>query len=223
VREVLLARLRRMFDLDLNPALVSEHLGRDRRLAPLVRRRPGLRLAGTLDRFELTLRAVLGQQVTVLGASTLAGRLVQLVARPRAVSDGERITHWPIPASRLADARVASLRRIGLPAMRARTLIALGRAAASGRLPELSPEAPCLDPSDFVARLTDLPGIGPWTAQYVCMRALGMADAFPESDLGLRKALGGMSPARLRALAERWRPFRAYAAQHLWASLAADD
>jgi AraC family transcriptional regulator of adaptative response / DNA-3-methyladenine glycosylase II len=222
-RELLLARLRRMFDLDLNPAVVCAHLGRDRRLAALIGRRPGLRVAGSMHRFELALRAVLGQQVTVRGASTLAGRLVQLVARPRSDSAGGPVTHWPISASRLADTRIGALRRIGLPASRARTLVALARATVSGRLPELSSEAPCPDPTDFVNRLTEVPGIGPWTAQYVCMRALGMADAFPDSDLGLRKAMGGLSPARLRAEAERWRPFRAYAAQHLWASLAIDD
>jgi AraC family transcriptional regulator of adaptative response / DNA-3-methyladenine glycosylase II len=108
---------------------------------------------------------------------------------------------------------------LGLPSARVRCILALARATASGELPELSDHSDRVDPAEFEKKITQLPGIGPWTAQYILMRGLGWSDAFPESDLGLRKAMGGMSPARLRAAAERWRPWRAYAAQHLWASL----
>ena len=219
------ARMRRLFDLDADPAAVAGHLRADSLLAPLVARRPGLRLPGAADGFELALRAVLGQQVTVRGASTLAGRLVRLVAEP--MDDGPALagaypaplTHFAVTAERLADASVASLARIGLPRARAGCVLALARAAAEGALPELTGGPTAGDPGEFVRRLTGLPGIGPWTAAYVAMRALPWPDAFPEHDLGLRKAMGRLSPAGLRARAEPWRPWRAYAAQHLWASL----
>jgi AraC family transcriptional regulator, regulatory protein of adaptative response / DNA-3-methyladenine glycosylase II len=218
VRVPLLARLRRLFDLDANPQVVSRHLSRDAALAPLVSRRPGMRLPGTVDGFELALRAVLGQQVTVVGASTLAGRLAQLLAEPLPGVPAA-LTHLPISAERLAEASLRSIVGIGLPRRRATCLVSLGRAVAAGALPELSGDVPRPDPVEFERRLAALPGIGAWTASYVAMRALHWPDAFPEDDIGLRKAMGGLSPARLRMAAEAWRPWRAYAAQHLWASL----
>jgi AraC family transcriptional regulator of adaptative response / DNA-3-methyladenine glycosylase II len=218
VRGRLLVRLRRMFDLDANPLAVSAHLSRDSALAPLVARRPGLRVPGAVDGFELALRAVLGQQVTVRGASTLAGRLARLLAEPLPEAPAP-LTRLPVAAERLAQASLGSIAGIGLPRARAGCIIALARAVAGGELPELSSDMPSSDPSGFEARLTALPGIGAWTASYVVMRGLHWPDAFPEGDVGLRKAMGGLSPARLRATAEGWRPWRAYAAQHLWASL----
>ena len=224
VRLELLSRLRHLFDVDLKPAEVNATLSRDLRLAPLVARRPGLRVAGTVDRFELALRAVLGQQVTVRGASTLAGRLVNLVARRLPESsrlpDGVPLTHLPITPARLAQTPLTALKSVGLPESRARTVLALARTSADGNLPELTGDGPCPDPVEFQRRITELPGIGPWTAQYILMRALRWTDAFPAGDLGLRKAMGGISGRRLAARSERWRPWRAYAAQHLWASLA---
>lgn len=222
----LLARLRDLLDLDADPHAVAGHLGRDSVLAPLVKRRPGLRVAGAVDRFDLALRTVLGQQVTVRGASTLAGRLVRLVGEPLldtpALADGRAvpITHLSVTAERLADASESSIAGIGLPRSRAACVTGLARAAAAGDLPELAGDAPSGDPATFIRRLTALQGIGAWTAAYIAMRALHWPDAFPESDLGLRKAMDGLSAAKLRAAAEVWRPWRAYAAQHLWASLA---
>ena len=215
----LAARLRRLFDLDADSAAVDDHLARDPRLAPLVARRPGLQVPGTLDGFELALRAVLGQAVTVRGASTLAGRLAALVGEPLP-DPPPGLERLPVSAERLAETRLEALRDIGLTRGRAQCVLALARAAAAGELPELAGHYPAGDPTGFIQRLTQLPGIGPWTASYVAMRALGWRDAFPEGDLGLRQAVGGLSPARLRAASERWRPWRAYAAQHLWASLA---
>jgi len=223
--EPLLARVRRLFDLDADPHAVAADLGRHPTLAPLVARRPGLRLPGAADGFEIAVRAVLGQQVTVRGASTLAGRLVRLAAEPLAANpagpDGRPLplTHLPLTAERLAEASPEALAGIGLPRARAATLVALARAVADGELPELVDDRPVAEPEQLVRRLTALPGIGRWTATYVAMRALPWPDAFPEGDLGLRRAMGGLSPARLRAAAEAWRPWRAYAAQHLWASL----
>jgi AraC family transcriptional regulator, regulatory protein of adaptative response / DNA-3-methyladenine glycosylase II len=214
----LLARLRRLFDLDADPRAVAGHLGADSVLAPLVARRPGLRLPGAADGFELALRAVLGQQVTVRGATTLAGRLARLLAEPLPCAPPP-IAYLPVSADRLADASLGSITGIGLPRARAECVLALARAAAAGELPELVSDGPAEDPTAFVRRFRALPGVGAWTAEYVVMRALHRPDAFPEGDIALRTAMGGLSPARLRAAAEAWRPWRAYAAQHLWASL----
>jgi len=219
------ARVRGLFDLDADPRAIGAHLSPDPVLAPLVARRPGLRVPGAADGFELALRAVLGQQVSVRGASTLAGRLAQLVGEPlRGVPEllGARpapLTRLPVTAERLADAGISSVAAIGVPRARAACVVALARAVSSGELPELTGNGGAVDPANFAQRLTALPGIGAWTAAYILMRALRWADAFPDGDLGLRKAMGGLSPARLRAAAEPWRPWRAYAAQHLWASL----
>lgn len=214
----LLVRLRRLFDLDADPHAVSEHLGGDPVLGPLVARRRGLRVAGAADGFELALRAVLGQQVTVRGATTLAGRLARLLAEPLPGAP-PALAYLPISAERVAGASLASITGIGLPRARAECVLALARAVAGGELPELVSDNPVEDPASFGRRLRQVPGVGAWTAEYVLMRALHCHDAFPEGDIALRKAMGGISPARLRAAAESWRPWRAYAAQHLWASL----
>jgi AraC family transcriptional regulator, regulatory protein of adaptative response / DNA-3-methyladenine glycosylase II len=212
------ARLRRLFDLDADPGAVVEHLGGDPVLGPMVARRPGLRVPGAVDGFELALRAVLGQQVTVRGATTLAGRLARLLAEPLPGAP-PAIARLPISAERLAGASLASVAGIGLPRARAECILALARAVAGGELPELSNDGPDPEPAPFRQRLRALPGLGAWTAEYVVMRSLHWPDAFPDGDVGLRKAMGGLSPARLRAAAEAWRPWRAYAAHHLWASL----
>jgi len=214
----LLVRLRRLFDLDAKPAAIAAHLARDPMLAPLVARRPGLRVAGTADGFELAVRAVLGQQVSVRGASTLTGRIAGLLAEPLPDLPAA-LTHLPLAAEHMVRAGPAPLLEAGLTRARADCLVTLARAVAAGSLPGLAMDASMRDPAEFMERFTALAGIGPWTAEYVAMRALAWPDAFPESDLGLRKAAGGLSPRDLRARAERWRPWRSYAAQHLWASL----
>ena len=210
------ARARRMFDLDADPLLIAGRLGSGPLLGPLLARRPGLRVPGAWDGFELAVRAVLGQQVTVCGATTLAGRLVSAFGAPlERPEDG--LTHlFPGPET-LASADVVS---VGLPRARAATIRALATAVARGDL--------VLDASrgleDAIARLGAVPGIGPWTAHYIAMRALGEPDAFPAADLGLRHALGNgagpLAPARVAQLAEAWRPWRAYAALHLWTGAA---
>jgi AraC family transcriptional regulator, regulatory protein of adaptative response / DNA-3-methyladenine glycosylase II len=214
----LLARLRRLFDLDTDPRAVAAHLGADSVLAPLVARRPGLRVPGAADGFELALRAVLGQQVTVRGATTLAGRIARLLAEPLPGAPPP-IAYLPVSADRLAGASLGSITGIGLPRARAECVLALARAAAAGELPELVSDGPTEDPTPFVRRLRALPGVGAWTTEYIVMRALHWPDAFPEGDIALRKAMGGLSPARLRAAAQAWRPWRAYAALHLWTSM----
>src|SRR5262249_5067657 len=208
---------RRMFDLNADPLRVGRVLSRDPSLRALVRARPGLRVPGAWDGFELAVRAVLGQQVTVRAATTLAGRLVQRFGRAiDAAVPG--LTHlFPDPQA-LAD---ADLGGIGLTKSRAETIRGLARAVAAGTL--------TLDASrgleDGVARLAALRGIGEWTAQYVALRAFGDPDAFPFGYFALRRALAnGVGMPSLRAvarIAETWRPWRAYAAIHLWASASA--
>jgi AraC family transcriptional regulator of adaptative response / DNA-3-methyladenine glycosylase II len=205
-------RVRRLFDLGADPLAVSETLRRSRLLAPLVAARPGLRVPGAWDPFELAVRAVLGQQVTVAGASTLAGRLVERFGTPIDTGVDGLTQLFPSPGA-LAGADLAS---IGLPGARAETLRALSRAVADGSLVLASPQG--LD--DAVARLRAVPGIGDWTAHYITMRAFGEPDAFPASDLGLRRALAtnGALPTEAQIVreAEAWRPWRAYAAMYLW-------
>ena len=210
----IVTRLRRLFDLDADVETIGEHLASDPRLAPLVAARPGLRVPGAWDAFELAVRAILGQQVSVAAATTFAGRLVaahgRLLATPVA-DDGLRFV-FPEPQALAA----ADLTTIGLTRARARTLSSF--AAVVAREPELLSTAPSLDAA--VDRLSALDGIGDWTAQYIAMRALREPDAFPASDLGLRRALetpvGRPSTRAVLATAECWRPWRAYAVLHLW-------
>jgi len=214
-----LARLRHMFDLDANPQVIAEQLSSDPRLAPLIAENPGLRVPGAWDGFELAVRAVLGQQVSVRGASTLAARLAQTFGEPTAMPH-EAIRCTSPGAKALAAATPEKIASIGLPLKRAATLHALARAVAAGEL-RLHAGA---DAEATVEKLKAIGGIGDWTAQYIVMRALRWPDAFPAGDLGLRKALGEVGPireAQLLRLAEKWRPWRAYAAVYLWSSFSA--
>ncbi len=182
------ARLRHLFDLDAHPAEIALVLGPGYD--------PGLRVPGAFDSFEMALRAVLGQQVSVRAATTLAGRLVARYGG-----------FFPDPEA-LAAEDPEGLASLGLPTARARSLVALARQVAEGAL-RLDGSRPL---QETLARLESLPGIGPWTSHYVALRALHWPDAFPVADLGVRKLLG---PNALE-LAERWRPWRAYAVMHLW-------
>src|SRR5690606_20551329 len=210
-----LARLRDFFDLDAEPATIDGQLGADPVLEPLVQRHPGLRVPGAVDGFELALRGVIGQQVSVRGATTLVGRVAERFGEP--ADPGLPAIHRYTPAaSRIAAVPPERLAAVGLPRARAECIVRLARAVADGEI-LLEPGA---DVDVTVAALQELPGIGPWTAQYIAMRGLHWPDAFPGSDLGIRKALGNITPSELRRAAERWRPWRAYAAIHLWQSLA---
>ncbi|MNM93775.1 DNA-3-methyladenine glycosylase 2 [compost metagenome] len=209
------ARVRRMFDLDADPQKVAEHLGADPLLQPLLARHPGLRLPTAFDPFEQAVRAIVGQQVTVKAAVTITGRLVQRLGEPlpNAHVDGPQRL-FPTPQAIAG----ANLDGIGMPGKRVATLQHFAEACASGALAlhvEDGAEA-------LVQRLCALPGIGPWTAEYVALRAFGEADAFPAADLGLLKApvwgAEGISARELTRRAEAWRPWRAYAAVYLWQS-----
>jgi AraC family transcriptional regulator of adaptative response / DNA-3-methyladenine glycosylase II len=210
--QAIVARVRRLFDVDADIAAITAQLASDPRLRGHVRKHPGQRLPGGWDGFEIAVRAVLGQQISVAAARTLATRLLERHGEPATLPDGEKIHWFPTPQS-LAD---ADLTRIGLPRARAQTLNAMARALCDGGV-DFRPEQ-SLD--DFVASWCELPGIGAWTAHYIAMRALSHPDAFPAADLVLRKALadGGtpLSGRAVESLAERWRPWRAYAVMHLW-------
>jgi AraC family transcriptional regulator, regulatory protein of adaptative response / DNA-3-methyladenine glycosylase II len=203
---------RRLLDLDAEPAAVAQRLGGDGLLAPLVAAAPGLRVPGAVDGAELAVRAVLGQQVSVAAARTAAGRL--------AASHGERVAHprGGVVALFPSAATLAGLEpaRLAMPRARAEALVGLCRALADGDV-RLDPGA---DRGEALRDLLDLPGIGPWTAGYVAMRALGDPDVFLVEDLGVRHALarlGGPSdPREARALAAAWAPWRSYASQYLW-------
>jgi AraC family transcriptional regulator of adaptative response / DNA-3-methyladenine glycosylase II len=210
-------RSRLLLDLDADPGAVTEALGPDALLGPLARAAPGRRVAGHADGDELAVRAVLGQQVSLAAAARLAGRLVAAHGRPLRRPLGA-VTHTFPTAEALAAADPAGL---AMPAARRRALLALAAALAAG---EVALDAGA-EREEARRRLAPLPGIGPWTVAYVSMRALRDPDAFPLTDLGVRHALERLGqdgrPAAVARLAERWRPYRAYAVQHLWAHAAA--
>jgi AraC family transcriptional regulator, regulatory protein of adaptative response / DNA-3-methyladenine glycosylase II len=214
----IIARVRRVFDLAADPVAIGGHLGADPVLAPLVAARPGLRVPGAWDGFELAVRAILGQQISVAAATRLVGKLVaccgELLGDPVAAAEG--LTHvFPSPAQVVA----ADLAVIGMPQARRTALASLAAAVVAD--PGIFGARRTLE--EAIAQLRSLVGIGEWTAQYIAMRELREPDAFPAADIGLMRAMGqgrGVrpSPAELLAHAEQWRPWRAYAALHLWAS-----
>jgi AraC family transcriptional regulator of adaptative response / DNA-3-methyladenine glycosylase II len=190
-------RLRTMFDVDADIVAIEKHFARDKTLAPLVRRFPGIRVPGTWDPFEMAIRAIVGQQISVAGATTLMARIA---------------SRHGITAQSLMRARTNP----GMPQSRWNTIRGLARAVARGEV--TFERGATLDES--IANLTELPGIGPWTAHYIAMRALREPDAFPHTDLGIRKAAGMISDRELLAKSEAWRPYRSHATMLLWKSLA---
>jgi len=215
----IVARIRRVFDLAADVTAIGAHLAQDALLAPLIAERPGLRAPGGWDGFELAVRAVVGQQVTVEGGRQLAGQLVRLCGTPLGQRDDPALTMAFPTAAQVA---AADLTRLGMPGARKSTLHALAKAALAE--PQLF--QPLGSVEHTVARLRTIRGIGEWTAHYIALRAVREPDAFPASDIGLLRGAGGRdgprpSPAALHDRAESWRPWRAYAAQHLWAADAA--
>lgn len=215
----IIARIRRVFDLAADPAAINAHLAEDPHLAGLVAARPGLRVPGAWDGFELAVRAILGQQITVSAATILAGRIVQAFGDALPECNGA-ITHvFPRPAQ-LSGADITA--KVGMPRARANAISTM--AAAVERDPQIFGPRRSLE--DGIGSLRALSGIGEWTAQYIAMRLLREPDAFPASDIGLMRAMADASgrrpsPAELLKRAEHWRPWRAYAAIHLWAADAA--
>ncbi|MFO0837848.1 MAG: AlkA N-terminal domain-containing protein [Phycisphaerae bacterium] len=210
-----LARVRALFDLNARPDVVASHLGGDRLLLASVSESPGLRVPGCFDAFEIAWRAVLGQQVSVRAATTLASRFAEAfgdsVERPFA-----GLTRLTPTAERVAAASIPDLTRLGIVRARAQTIVSLAQFSAVGKLNGVA----AAQPEAWATEFQRLPGIGPWTAGYVAMRVLGWPDAFPRGDLGLLRAARVKSSSELDELAEAWRPWRAYAAMHLWRSSA---
>ena len=200
-------RIRAMFDLNADWADIVETLGNDPVLKDRLEAHPGLRVPGCWNGFELATRAILGQQITVKGATALAGRLVTRFGKPFRGPNG--LTHlFPKPEV-LADANLAT---VGLTTARGETIRALARGVCDGKINFVG----IVDSEAFLCRLCEIPGIGNWTAHYVAMRALGEPDAFPSTDLGLLRAMNLTSSHELERRSETWRPWRAYAAMYLW-------
>jgi AraC family transcriptional regulator of adaptative response / DNA-3-methyladenine glycosylase II len=203
-----LERIKRLFDLRADPSAINAVLG------PLAKSRPGVRLPGSFDGFEMAIRAVLGQQISVAAASTLAGRVALRFGTPLTTPFAPLTRLFPMPRQ-LASAGVPEIARLGITGKRAATLIALSRAVAGGAL-HLEPGSRV---EETLQELRKIPGIGDWTVEYIAMRALSWPDAFPHTDMGIKKAFLGKNPKQILALSEKWRPWRAYAALHLWADL----
>ena len=206
--------VRDMFDVDAPVDVIARQLRKDAVLQKALRRQPGIRVPGTWDGYELTVRAILGQQVSVKAATTLAGRIAERYGEPFSHDTLTRL--FPAPEKLMR----ARFNDIGLVSARAETIRAVSRAIVDGSISFDGAQ----DPAEFCRSLVDIKGIGEWTAQYVAMRALKNPDAFPASDLGLLKALdqehgGRMRPAELEQRANAWRPWRAYAALLLWSTL----
>ncbi len=218
----ILTRVRRVFDTGADIETIDAHLSNDSHLAPFVARRPGLRAPGGWDGFELAIRAILGQQVTVAAAKHLAGQLVAFHGKrvPRSFENHPGLTYTFPTAKRLSSVESMGL---GMPTARIKALTAMTEAAV--RDPNLF--SPLGTIEEAIARLRDIPGIGEWTAQYIALRAIRETDAFPTSDVGLLRGIAKVdgvpaTPAKLLQRAETWRPWRAYAAQHLWSADSVD-
>ncbi|HSU19108.1 MAG TPA: AlkA N-terminal domain-containing protein [Acidobacteriaceae bacterium] len=214
----IVTRIRRMFDLEANIRVINQHLSRDSRLGGLLAARPGLRVPGGWDSFEVALRTVLGQQVSLAVARQLAGRLT--ASHGKQLPDGSK-THQALTCAfpTANDIATALSIDLGMPASRLRTLRVLAQAAASD--PSLLAPSSALE--DSLDRLMTMPGVGDWTAQYIALRAMRDTNAFPAGDLGLLRGANNVfghavTPRELQKLSEAWAPWRAYAAQHLWAA-----
>jgi AraC family transcriptional regulator of adaptative response / DNA-3-methyladenine glycosylase II len=204
-----LTRVRRLFDLGAEPERIAQRLG------GLAASCPGLRLPGAFDGYEVAIRAVLGQQISVKAATTIAGRFARAFGKAVVTPFPQLYLLMP-SARRIAQVSPSELAKIGVTSARAHTLVGLSRAMAQN--PNLL--EPGADVEAAIVRLKALPGIGEWTAQYLAMRAFSWPDAFPATDLGIRKVLDVNGERAVLAQAERWRPWRAYAAMHLWRKLA---
>jgi AraC family transcriptional regulator of adaptative response / DNA-3-methyladenine glycosylase II len=213
VLPALLSRVRALFDLNARPDVIAGHLRKDARLESAVRANPGVRVPGAFNGFELGVRAILGQQVTVKAATTIASRFVTAFGQPIVTPFAELHRLTPTPAL-VATASVDDIARHGIVAARCRGIIALAQVQGSGAL--------CLDgrahrrPDDSIRRLAELPGIGQWTAHYIAMRALRWPDAFPKEDIVVRNRLGRVTAKEAELLSQPWRPWRSYAVMHVW-------
>jgi AraC family transcriptional regulator of adaptative response / DNA-3-methyladenine glycosylase II len=214
VLPALLGRLRNLFDLTARPDRIAEHLSKDLRLRESLGKNPGLRVPGAFDPFEMAVRAVLGQQITVKAATTLGGRFAEAFGEKIRTPFPELSRLTPL-ARTVARATVDDVAKLGIVSARAKTIIALAQAFHRD---ELQLEAGA-DPESAIEKLVELPGIGRWTAHYLAMRALRWPDAFPKEDIAVRNNLGGVTAKEADALSQPWRPWRSYAVMHIWRNL----
>ncbi|KAB8313055.1 DNA-3-methyladenine glycosylase 2 family protein [Erwinia endophytica] len=214
VLPALLRRLRNLFDLTAHPTLIARHLQQMPLLQESVSRNPGLRVPGAFDGFEMTVRAILGQQITVKAATTLTGRFAAAFGETVATPFPELSHITPLP-SKVATATLDDIASLGIVSTRAGTLLAVAKACTTGAL---QLEA-AVHPQEMIARLIELPGIGAWTAHYIAMRALRWPDAFPKEDVVVRKNLGGVTAKQAEVMSQAWRPWRSYAVMHIWKNL----
>jgi len=213
VLPALLRRVRDLFDVNARPDVINRHLRKDKTLRPLIKANPGTRVPGAFNGFETGLRAILGQQVTVKAATTIACRLVEAFCEPIATPFAE-LGYLAPSAAKIAKASADDLAKHGIVRARCKSIIALAQAHVSGEL--------SLDtgnhhnPNTAIERLAKLPGIGPWTAHYIAMRALRWPDAFPKEDIAVLDNLGGVTAKKAEEMSQAWRPWRSYAVLHLW-------
>ena len=213
VLPALLGRLRNLFDLSARPDVIAAHLASDPQLKKSVLHNPGLRVPGAFSGFELAMRAIIGQQLTVKAATTLACRFAAAFGETIATPFAQLQRLSPLP-KRIASARVDEISRLGIVGARAKAIIALAQAVESHRL-ALDAD---VNPEIAIKQLDALPGIGPWTAHYIAMRALRWPDAFPSADIAVLNRLGGVTAQQAEAMSQAWRPWRSYAVLHLWNS-----
>jgi AraC family transcriptional regulator of adaptative response / DNA-3-methyladenine glycosylase II len=213
VLPALLSRVRNLFDLNARPDIISKHLARDKRLAALVRRAPGMRVPGAFNGFELGWRAILGQQITVKAATTVAGRFAQAFGESYLTPFTQLSRLTPAPA-RVAKASIDEIAVLGIVSARSKSILATAQAQDSAVL--LLDGGVHHHPDETIRRLAELPGIGQWTAHYIAMRALRWPDAFPKEDIAVRNSLGGVSAVQAEQMSQAWRPWRSYAVLHIW-------
>jgi AraC family transcriptional regulator, regulatory protein of adaptative response / DNA-3-methyladenine glycosylase II len=211
VLPALLGRLRNLFDLTARPDLITAHLMKDKLLKKSVKKNPGLRVPGAFDGFEMAIRAILGQQITVQAATTIAGRLAEGFGGKIRTPFPELTRLSPVAAD-IARASVDDIAKVGIVRTRAASTLALARALQGGSL-NLNPGT---NPEAGIAQLIALPGIGQWTAHYIAMRASRWPDAFPKEDIAVRNSLGRVSTKQAEDISQAWRPWRSYAVMHLW-------
>jgi AraC family transcriptional regulator, regulatory protein of adaptative response / DNA-3-methyladenine glycosylase II len=214
VLPALLGRLRNLFDLTARPDLIAAHLMKDPLLRKAVAENPGLRVPGAFDGFEMAIRAILGQQITVKAATTIACRFAEAFGEKIKTPFPELTRLTPL-ARRIARASVDDVAKLGIISARSRSIIALAQAYVGGSL-TLDAGA---NPEMAISQLVNLPGIGQWTAHYIAMRALRWPDAFPKEDIAVRNNLGGVSAKQAEEMSQVWRPWRSYAVMHIWKNL----
>jgi AraC family transcriptional regulator of adaptative response / DNA-3-methyladenine glycosylase II len=209
-------RVTNLFDLEADPVKINAHLALYPLFTESITRTPGLRVPGAFDGFEMAIRSILGQQITVRAATTLSSRFALAFGEEVTASSSAGLSRITPPPEKIATLEESEIARLGIIGARARSIIHIARAFSNGQLAL----HPGMDPDATMARLVELPGIGPWTAGYLVMRGLNHRDAFPRGDIALQKALGGITAKQADQLSQPWRPYRSYTVLHLWRMLA---